>query len=299
MDYMELVHEAVKFIEKHYDEELMVSDIADQVFLSPSYFSTVFKVLTGYTVKEYLNFYRLYKAAIDLKETSNSLLYITFNHGFTSQQAFTKKFVQRYGTSPARFRKLNPALEVFPPKNIFMEEGFIMELKQIFDKVQFVTKESFLVIGIETDIDYNRGTGNIGELYDRWNAENLIAAIPDQVRKNVVYGMTHESADNDTAKYMIGVEVSTLDHLPSGFIGRRFDTCDYAVFKPTLAMEQSGDFWRYFYKNWLKEQGLTQPATVYTKNKYTYTKMPNFEVYDEAFKNASSTIEIYAPILRK
>lgn len=127
----------------------------------------------------------------------------------------------------------------------------------------------------------------------------MLELTPDQVNHPVVYGMTHESGENDTAKYMIGVEVSTLDNLPVGFIARRFDTCEYAVFDTTLAMETSGEFWKYFYKTWLNEQGLEQPQPVHTKNKYVYSKLPDFEVYDANFKDESSMIKIYAPILRK
>ena len=174
-----------------------------------------------------------------------------------------------------------------------------MDLKHCFENVKFITKESFLVVGIETDIDYNLGTNNIGNLYDKWNNENLVELIPDQINYPVVYGMTHESDENDTAKYMIGVEVSTLKNLPSGFIARKFDTCEYAVFETTLDMETSGEFWRYFYKTWLSEQNLKQPQSICTKNKNIYTKLPNFEVYDVNFKDETSKIQIYAPIIRK
>ena len=82
-------------------------------------------------------------------------------------------------------------------------------------------------------------------------------------------------------------------------IARRFDTCEYAVFDTTLDMETSGEFWRYFFKTWLREQGLKQSEAVYTKNKNVFTRLPSFEVYDANFKDGTSRIQIYAPILRK
>lgn len=299
MDYQSIIVEATQFIHNKYDENILVGDISKYVYLSPSYFSKVFRILTGYSVKEYVNRYRLYQAAMTLKETDKRIISIAFESGFLSQQSFTKKFVQQYSIPPARFRRLDPVIDPFPPKNLFMERGIYMNLKQSFDSVQFVTKESFLVVGIETDINYNIGTDNIGDLYDQWNSEKLEELIPDQVNYPVVYGMTHESREDDTAKYMIGVEVSTLDNLPCGLIARRFDSCEYAVFETTLDMETSGEFWKYFYKTWLYEQGLEQPQAVYTKNKYTYSRLPAFEVYDANFKDGTSRIQIYAPILRK
>ena len=299
MDYLNTIIEATEFIHQNYTENILVADIAEYVYLSPSYFSMVFRIITGYTVKEYLNQYRLYKAAIALKETDKKIIFIAFESGFSSQQSLTKKFVKQYKLSPAHFRKINPPINPFPPENIFMERDIIMDLKHCFENVKFITKESFLVVGIETDIDYNLGTNNIGNLYDKWNNENLVELIPDQINYPVVYGMTHESDENDTAKYMICVEVSTLKNLPSGFIARKFDTCEYAVFETTLDMETSGEFWRYFYKTWLSEQNLKQPQSICTKNKNIYTKLPNFEVYDVNFKDETSKIQIYAPIIRK
>lgn len=301
MDYLDVIREATAFIHRHYGEDILVADISEHVFLSPSYFSTVFRTLTGYSVKEYLNRYRLYKAAIELKKTSKQIIAITFENGFSSQQAFTKSFTQAYGIAPARFRRFDPSINPFPPENLLMERGTPMNIKQSFDSVRFVTKESFLVVGIETDINYNavNGTESIRGLYDRWNSEKLINSIPDQVNHNVTYGMTHESSEDDTAKYIVCVEVSTLANIPSGLIGRRFDTCDYAVFDTTLDMEISGEFWRYFYKTWLSDQGLQQPEAVYTKRNNLFTRLPNFEVYDANFKDGSSKILIYAPIIRK
>lgn len=299
MDYQSVIYEAAQFIHSKYDEEILVADIAEYVYLSPSYFAKVFRILTGYTVKDYVNRYRLYQAAKSLKETEKRIIAIAFETGFSSQQVLTKKFVQQYGVPPAYFRRMNPVIDPFPPKNLFMKRGIAMELKQCFENVRFVTKESFLVVGIEADIDYNIGTDNIGDLYDRWNSEKLVELIQDQVNYPVVYGMTHESGEDDTAKYMIAVEVSTLDNLPSGLIARRFDSCEYAVFDTTLDMETSGEFWKYFYKTWLSEQGLEQPQAVFTKNKNLFTRLPNFEVYDANFKDGTSKIQIYAPILRK
>lgn len=299
MDYLSNIFEATQFIHRKYDENILVADISEYVYLSPSYFSKVFRIPTGYTVKEYVNRYRLYQAAMALKETDKRIISIAFETGFSSQQSLTKKFVQQYRIPPARFRSINPLIDPFPPENLFMERGIAMNLKQSFDSVQFITKESFLVVGIETDINYNIGTDNIGDLYDQWNSEKLIELIPDQVNFPVEYGMTHESEEDDTAKYMIGVEVSTLDSLPTGFIARRFDTCEYAVFDTTLDMETSGEFWKYFFKTWLCEQGLEQPQAVFTKNKNVFTRLPSFEVYDANFIDGTSRIQIYAPILRK
>lgn len=301
MDYQAIILKATKFIQKHYNDDIQVTDVCEHVYLSPSYFSAVFRTLTGYTVKEYQNLYRLYRAANDLLNSNKNIVTISFENGFSSQQAFTKTFVAKYKTSPAKFRKNVPILNPFPPQNLFKERGIPMELKKSFDNVRFVKKEDFFVIGIESDINYNgigKGTGYITDLYCRWNGENLIETIPNQVNQKLCYGITHESKEDDSAKYMVCVEVSTLENLPIGLIGRKFPGCEYAVFETTLATETNGEFFRYFFGTWLNEKGFSLPEPVHTKNNNNFTTYPIWEVYDENFKDESSKILIYAPIIK-
>lgn len=176
-----------------------------------------------------------------------------------------------------------------------------MELKKVFEKVQFVKKDSFLVIGLETDINYHssEGTSSIKDLYEQWGTEQLIEKIPNQVHDHLLFGMTHSETENDTAKYMVAVEVSTLENIPAGFIGRRFEAAEYAVFDCTLEDETSGKFFQYFFTTFLKENNLSLPDAVFTKNGNTYSRYPLFEVYDKNFKEETDPIQIYAPIVRK
>lgn len=302
MDYTRVVDQSIRFMQCHYNENISISDIAKHVFLSSSHLSTVFRTLTGYTIKDYLLRYRLYQSANALRETQKRIIEITYDQGFSSQQAFTKSFSQLYGISPARFRQLNPSIKPFPLNlnNLISERGITMELKKVFENVHFEKKDHFYIVGIETDINYHshEGTQSIAQLYDQWGTNNLIDQIPDQIHDHIYYGMTHGETENDTAKYMVGVEVSTLNNIPAGFIGRCFDAVEYAVFDCTLEDETSGRFFQYFFTTFLKEQNLSLPDSVLTKNGNTYSRYPLFEVYDKNFKCKSDHIQIYAPIKR-
>ena len=123
MDYTNTVREAVKFIHNHYRENITVADIAGQAYLSPSYFSAVFRRLTGYTVKDYLLKYRLYMTAVELRDTKKQIFTVSLENGFASQQAFTKSFTQEFGFTPARFRRLD--LYAREPSRDPMDEKFI------------------------------------------------------------------------------------------------------------------------------------------------------------------------------
>lgn len=303
MDYTDIVKKSIAYIHCQYSEPISISDVASHVYLSPSHLSTVFRMLTSYTMKDYILRYRLYQTALELIRTNKRIIEITYENGFCSQQALTKSFSQFYGISPAKFRQLNPDINPFPLnlENLLMERGISMELKKVFEKVQFVKKDSFLVIGIEADINYHssEGTNSISDLYKQWGNENLIEKIPNQVHDHLCYGMTHSETENDTAKYIVAVEVSMLENIPSGLIGRRFDAAEYAVFDCTLEDETSGKFFQYFFSTFLKENKLSQPDAVITKNGNTYSRYPLFEVYDKHFKDETDQIQIYAPIIRR
>ena len=305
MDYIKVVQGAISYIHEKYNENITVADIAGRVYFSPSYFSTVFRTLTGYTVKDYLLRYRLYMSAKQLRDTNKQMFTIAFENGFATQQAFTKSFTQMYETAPSRFRETKQRINKFPPKNLLAnkeDNNVPMEFRKIFENVRYVKKDAFFAAGIETDINYSspnhEGLKSIDWLYGRWHKEERFKNIPDQVNDGLTYGITHEETQYDTAKYMVAVEVSTLDNLPPGYVGRKFKDCEYAVFDCTLEDETSGKFWNYFLTVFLKEQELSQPDAVTTNLGYTFSCYPKFEIYDKSFRDNLSHIQIYAPIVR-
>jgi len=119
MDIKKAVYEAASYIHDNYSEPISVNDISAQAHLSPSYFAAVFRVFTGFTVKNYFNRYRLHRAAKELAESDRRIIEIAFDVGFSSQEAFTRSFAKAYGITPAQFRLAKPEFNPFPPKNLW------------------------------------------------------------------------------------------------------------------------------------------------------------------------------------
>jgi AraC family transcriptional regulator len=300
LDIKQLVYEITLYIHDNYSEPISVIDISDQALLSPSYFSTVFRVFTGYTVKNYVNRYRLYRAAMDLVKTNKHIIQIAFESGFLSQQSFTKSFSSTYGISPAQFRLLKPSFEPFPPENLWKESLPSMELMDCFKNVRFIKKEAFFVVGVEVDINYNNknGTSGIGGLWDLWTKEKLLEMIPDKSNEST-YGITHSETVDGKAKYGVYAEVSSLAKLPTGMIGRKFDASEFAVFDTTLEIIWTGQFWKMFYVKWLPESGCKLPDEQLPREFATFYKYPAIEVYNKDHKDEKSLLQIFPPVLRK
>lgn len=301
MNTTQCIRKAIEYIEQRYSEQITVADIGAQVFQSPSYFSFIFRTMTGYTVKNYLNKYRLYRAARDLRESDEQIISIAYIHGFSSQQAFTKSFTQMYGISPARFRLQRIPLETFPPTTFWKENNISMELEQCFKKVDFKYKEDFFVVGFEVDINYHTegGTDPIKDSWDQLMKDNL-KNIPDQKDAGVTYGITHSETAENTGKYIACVEVTTLEHLPIGMVGRKFGCGDYAIFETTCAILETGDFWRTFYAKWLPQSGYKLPDKELHDSYCTFNQYPAIEVYGKEHNgDADSLMCIYAPVVKK
>ena len=295
------IYESTLYIHRMYAEPITVTDIAAEAYLSPSYFSFLFRTFTGYTVKNYLNRYRLYCAALDLRYGSKQLIEIAYANGFSSQQAFTRSFSQMYGITPAQFRLSGPSFSPFPPENLWTKwRNTSMELMQCFENVRFMKKEAFYVVGMEVDIHYNSddGTAPIGGLWEAWSKEKCKELIPNQTAQGIVYGMTHTETTENKAKYFVGVEVSTLDNIPVGLVGRRFEASEYAVFDTTLEIIFTGMFWRTFFAKWLPESGYAIHEE-HNDLLDAFKKYPAIEVYPKGWENEQSVMQAYAPVVKK
>lgn len=297
MNYIANMQRAIDFINTNVNNELNLDDIARQAYMSRSYFSKIFRIITGYSVKEYVTAYRLYLAAQDLLITDKKIIDIAFEYGFNSQQTFTKAFVKAYGKPPGNFRMTKTLLMPLKQLNLYFDGG--MNMDTIFNNVQFIQKEEFYVVGIEVKVDYNNsGHKCIRELWDRWIKEKIYEKIPNAVNFPTTMGMTEDTTKEDMAIYRICMEVTNLDNIPEGLIGKVMPKTTYAVFRLTLDKLVSGEFWQYFYKKWLPESGYEQPGALLTQSGWQQTSMAQIEVYSNVTCAKGEEIEIYAPILR-
>ncbi|MGL5513630.1 MAG: helix-turn-helix domain-containing protein, partial [Sporomusa sp.] len=80
-------------------------DISQEVHLSPSYFSKIFKKETGHNFNTYLNMLRIEKSKKLLLYDNLKLISIASLVGFEDQSYFTKVFKRVTGVSPHQYRK--------------------------------------------------------------------------------------------------------------------------------------------------------------------------------------------------
>ena len=97
---------AVKnYILSNYMHKLTLEELAEQVFISPTYLSKIFKSEVGMPFVQYLNQIRVEQSKYLLLFTDKPISEIYSLTGFEDQSYFTKVFRNIVGVSPGRFRE--------------------------------------------------------------------------------------------------------------------------------------------------------------------------------------------------
>ncbi len=96
----------IEYIDRHYDEELNVPALAEQFFISPSYFAHLFKKRTNKGVIEYINEVRVNRARAILEKEDVSIGAIACRVGFNDINYFSRKFKAITGMTPTEYKRL-------------------------------------------------------------------------------------------------------------------------------------------------------------------------------------------------
>ena len=96
---------AILYIQNHFKEDLLLSDVARIANYSPNYFGNKFKEYTGVTLKAYILSLRFTLAEQMLEHTALSVTEICYQCGFKDFSNFMTYFKKRHGMTPGAYRK--------------------------------------------------------------------------------------------------------------------------------------------------------------------------------------------------
>ena len=93
------------YIHQNYNKKLSIESISKVVSLSPIYLCRFFKEITGQTITEYINHFRLAQAAALIKTTDKKLLDVALETGFNNLSYFSNQFKRYMGVTPSEFKE--------------------------------------------------------------------------------------------------------------------------------------------------------------------------------------------------
>lgn len=102
----DIIPKVRRYIDEHLEEELSVSSIASQFYITPNYFSKLFKRMMGEGCNEYIVRKRIEKARFLLETTSIKTGKIAMMVGYRDTNYFSLAFKKHTGYSPTAFRNM-------------------------------------------------------------------------------------------------------------------------------------------------------------------------------------------------
>ncbi|TCB78762.1 bifunctional transcriptional activator/DNA repair enzyme AdaA [Acinetobacter sp. ANC 4173] len=108
------VAQAIEYIQRHFQHQPTLDDIAAHVHLSPAYFQRLFSEWAGTSPKKFLQYISVEHAKSILTSTaSHSLLDATYDTGLSSGSRLHDLFIQIEGMTPAEYKQGGAGLKIF------------------------------------------------------------------------------------------------------------------------------------------------------------------------------------------
>lgn len=99
-----LVERIKRYVNQHYKDNISLTEIAGEVFMSPTYICAVFKRETGKTINEYMIEMKMNEAKKMLESTKVKIMDISEDLGYENSQYFSYSFKKYTGETPQQYR---------------------------------------------------------------------------------------------------------------------------------------------------------------------------------------------------
>lgn len=216
MNWLENLQNAIEYIEEHLLDEdaLRGEEISKQAFSSEYNFRTIFRIITGYALGEYIRNRRLALAGEELMHSGLSVLEIAYKYGYDTPESFTKAFQRFHGVSPSYVRKNHQGLKTFTRLVLKVQAvgGSVLDycIEELDDVYLFGYEASFL----EEEMEDNKDVLPDFVQYCERKVHSLISSrVTHDDAEEVVIGYRYHQEGR--LKYVFGVPDETA-HAQNG-----------------------------------------------------------------------------------
>lgn len=286
MNWIADMNNALDYIEQNLDEDIASDEVAKASHMSKFHFLRIFKILTGFTIGDYIRERRLSLAAKDVISSELKIIDIAYKYGYETPEAFTKAFKRLHGISPSEARKNRKNLKAIPP--ISFQITVKGEEKMNY-KIE--VKESFKVVGITRRFNSKNGDNfrGIPKFWDEVCKGGQYAILERNQGKLGVMGVcSNFNMETQDFDYSIVVEGDKLEGIDNYSV-IEVPKLSFAVFESIGPIPDAlQEVTRRIFSEWF-------PAT-----KYEHADGPEFEVYLPGDMQAEDyKSEVWIPVMEK
>lgn len=175
MANLNLLANALSFIEDHLCDEIKTEDIAQTCCVSKSSLEKTFRFTTHFSVYDYITRRRMNNAAkLLIEKPELSILDVAVEYGYSSHEAFTRAFCKVWKCNPMEYRKLKykrlRPFDFFPQITGVMQlegENFMRRTLDISELYDFIKERKdcyFVCCDIHHMIEINEVSREAGDI---------------------------------------------------------------------------------------------------------------------------------------
>lgn len=179
MEWITSLKKAVRYMEDHLLEDIRAEDVASAVYISPFYLQKGFRILTGYSIGEYIRYRRLYLAALEIRTGSDKIIELAAKYGYDTPDSFTKAFRRFHGVSPMQLKKDATKIKPFLPLKITLQIQGGHEMDVTIEKMK-----GFQVIGFEHTVSFDDAYDTVPKLWGEFGEKYLAPLFAKEAPEN-------------------------------------------------------------------------------------------------------------------
>lgn len=220
----------IDYIEDNIREKLTLDDISQYANLSKYHLNRLFKAITRLKLMGYVRNRKLSQSIFDLLNTNLKVIDIASEYNFDYEQSFIRSFLNLFKTTPERFRREKPIIEL--TEKIDQKQFYLIEKAGAVFNSRIVLKTAFKLVGFKHKVHIGEDAQHqIGNKLGVDFYLNHRHKIKHMKFENIYIGLIeiNDMADG-YAYYMPSAEVTAIEDIPSGMDVCVIPTNKYAVF---------------------------------------------------------------------
>jgi AraC family transcriptional regulator len=253
MNRLRSIKASLEYIENNLRGEVDLALAAKKACLSKFYYYSMFQIVTGMTLAEYIRNRKMTLAAKEIKESGSRIIDIAVAYGYGSQESFSRAFKSVQGITPAQARAPSAQLKAYPPIS------FQLQLKgDVEMDYKIVKKDAVPLIGMSRSFSTVDGA-NFRDIPKFWEetmqdgSYDKLCKLAEGGQYSGCFGICMDfDEDADKFNYVIAVSGTKEEGKFKKFTVPA-DT--YAVFGP-VPLADLQNLWKRIFSEWV-------PATEY------------------------------------
>lgn len=131
----DLVINLLNYIDNNINKKITMDELSHIFYFNKDYLMSIFKKELDITIMDYINKLRIYNSLEDIKNTSDMMIKIALNNGYSSQEYFTETFTKIIGVSPLIYRKFTKVNSQISEHELDLIRRSLAELSSTINRI--------------------------------------------------------------------------------------------------------------------------------------------------------------------